>query len=1186
MYLKSIEMQGFKSFANKIVLEFHNGITGIVGPNGSGKSNVADAVRWVLGEQSAKQLRGASMQDIIFAGTENRRPLGFAYVAITMDNSDHTLPVDFKEVTVSRRVYRSGESEYMINQSPCRLRDVQELFYDTGVGKEGYSIIGQGQIDRILSGKPEERRELFDEAVGIVKYKKRKETAEKKLESEHDNLLRVSDILRELEERVEPLEKQSETARNYLRLKEELKKLDVNYYLNEVTRIEQDKESTKSNAEVIQRDLEDRKASLDKIKKDHGDLEEMLNDAGEKIEEYRLEENELLEEKNKYLNQISILEEQIKSANVNGADIGERKKTLLQEQEEKKKQREQSLADKNNNHKELEKIRIRLKEASDFKNVYDIKIQNINDTVSKNQEELVELLKNTASVKSEEQKFNTMKEQANIKKASLVQRLIEKRGKEESFKSDKENKEKALKSANEEYLKILANEKIVAAKAEEWEEKRKNLSISLNEKKSRFETVKASLNALSNMAERYEGFGGSIKSVMENKNSEPGLIGVVSDLISVDKKYEIAIETALGGNIQNIVTEDEGTAKRMIAFLKDNKLGRATFLPITNVHPKEDRFTNGELNESGVIGVASDIIECDEKYSDVTKYLLGRVLVMEDMDSALRFSKKNSHKEHIVTLDGEYLRPGGSISGGRFRDKNNLLGRTRRIDKLKAEMKELTEALDEIKSKYDSAVTAAALNKDELDELRGKSRETAVLLNTAKMEFDIAVKNLDIHLKKANSLDDEKLNIERELKDIESGKEDVAKRIAEYEIRQEELNSEIISLREELDSSRGSEPELVSQLSAIRIEESNAIQKMAFIEENIQRLEDEIKKSEEAIGKLARVFDNAKDEVEKKKGEIEDIKKKIQESEDKKVALEEKRKQSIEEKERINNEYKGFFDKSAEVTENINSLDKELYKLKARFQRLEEELDYQNNYMWEEYELTRHSTMELKDEEIMASGSIKKDISTIKDSIRAMGNVNVNAIEEYREVSERYEFLKTQHDDLIAAEESLHKIISDLDTGMREQFKEGFKDIQKEFDKSFKSLFGGGKGTLELVEGEDLLETGIVIIAQPPGKKLINMMQMSGGEKALTAIALLFAIQQLKPSPFCLLDEIEAALDDSNVDRFAQYLKKLTKNTQFIIITHRRGTMNEADRLYGITMQEKGVSVLVSVNLIENQLDS
>jgi len=559
---------------------------------------------------------------------------------------------------------------------------------------------------------------------------------------------------------------------------------------------------------------------------------------------------------------------------------------------------------------------------------------------------------------------------------------------------------------------------------------------------------------------------------------------------------------------------------------------------------------------------------------------------MEDMDSALRFSKKNSHKEHIVTLDGEYLRPGGSISGGRFRDKNNLLGRTRRIDKLKAEMKELTEALDEIKSKYDSAVTAAALNKDELDELRGKSRETAVLLNTAKMEFDIAVKNLDIHLKKANSLDDEKLNIERELKDIESGKEDVAKRIAEYEIRQEELNSEIISLREELDSSRGSEPELVSQLSAIRIEESNAIQKMAFIEENIQRLEDEIKKSEEAIGKLARVFDNAKDEVEKKKGEIEDIKKKIQESEDKKVALEEKRKQSIEEKERINNEYKGFFDKSAEVTENINSLDKELYKLKAKFQRLEEELDYQNNYMWEEYELTRHSTMELKDEEIMASGSIKKDISTIKDSIRAMGNVNVNAIEEYREVSERYEFLKTQHDDLIAAEESLHKIISDLDTGMREQFKEGFKDIQKEFDKSFKSLFGGGKGTLELVEGEDLLETGIVIIAQPPGKKLINMMQMSGGEKALTAIALLFAIQQLKPSPFCLLDEIEAALDDSNVDRFAQYLKKLTKNTQFIIITHRRGTMNEADRLYGITMQEKGVSVLVSVNLIENQLDS
>jgi chromosome segregation protein len=1186
MYLKSIEMQGFKSFANKIVLDFHNGITGIVGPNGSGKSNVADAVRWVLGEQSAKQLRGSSMQDIIFAGTENRRPLGFAYVAITMDNSDHALPVDYKEVTVSRRVYRSGESEYMINQSPCRLRDVQELFYDTGVGKEGYSIIGQGQIDRILSGKPEERRELFDEAVGIVKYKKRKETAEKKLENEHDNLLRVNDILKELEDRVEPLEKQSETARNYLRLKEELKKLDVNYYLNEVTRIEKEKETTQSSAEIIQHDLEERKDSLEKIKKEHGDLEEMLNAAGEKIEAFRLEENEILEEKSKLLNQISILEEQIRSADTTGADIEERRSVLLQEQEEKKKQREQSLSEKKGNHTELENIRIRLKAASDSKNVYDTKIQNINDTVSKDQEELVELLKSTASIKSEEQKFNTMREQVNIKKAALVQRMIEKKGKEESFKAAKDEKENSLKEANEEYLKILANEKIAAKKAEEWEEKRKNLSISLDEKKSRLETVRASFNALSSMAERYEGFGGSIKSVMENKNSEPGLIGVVSDLISVEKKYETAIETALGGNIQNVVTEDEGTAKRMINYLKDNRLGRATFLPLTNVHPKDDRFSGDELNEKGVIGVASDIVECDNKYSDVMKYLLGRVLVMEDMDSALRFSKKNGHKEHIVTLDGEYLRPGGSISGGKFKDKNNLLGRTRRLDKLKSEMKELTASLDEIKEKFDSAVTAAALNKDELDELRDKSREAAVLLNTAKMEFDLAVKNLDEHQKKTLSLDDEKKNIEKELKEIESGKENVAEKIAAYEARQEELNSEINSLREELDSTRGDEPELSGQLSAIRIEESNAIQKMAFIDENIERLEDEIQKNQEAIEKLVLVSDNAKDEILKKKTEIEDTKKKIQELEDKKTSLEEQRKKSIEEKEKINNEYKGFFDKSSEVTENINSLDKELYKLKARFQRLEEELDYQNNYMWEEYELTRHSALNLKDDEIMASGNIKKNITTLKDEIRSMGNVNVNAIEEYKEVSERYEFLKTQHDDLITAEESLKKIIDDLDSGMREQFKEGFKDIQREFDKSFKSLFGGGKGTLELVEGEDLLETGIVIIAQPPGKKLINMMQMSGGEKALTAIALLFAIQQLKPSPFCLLDEIEAALDDSNVDRFAQYLKKLTKNTQFIIITHRRGTMNEADRLYGITMQEKGVSVLVSVNLIENQLDS
>lgn len=1185
MYLKSIEMQGFKSFANKIVLEFHNGITGIVGPNGSGKSNVADAVRWVLGEQSARQLRGESMQDIIFAGTENRRPLGFAYVAITMDNSDHTLPVEYNEVTVSRRVYRSGESEYMINQSPCRLKDIQELFYDTGIGKEGYSIIGQGQIDKILSGKPEDRRELFDEAVGIVKYKKRKEASEKKLVSEHDNLLRVNDILKELEDRVAPLKEQSATAREYLNLREKLKKLDVNMFIRESERIEDDKEKTRKNGEIVEKELQDTKADLEKIKQEYTDLEASLRESEKTIEEYRQAENEIIDRKNEAEKQISVLEEQIKMSSSSDEELSSRINNISLNKEKSTEELDKARSEKESNEESLLSVRKRLKEAVDRKNEAEGKTREISKKIEEANDRLMEILKEEAALKSEEQKYVTMAEQADIRKAGLVKEMLEKKTDEEKLSHDLSEKEAAYKKADEDYLNVVSERKATEEKIASFE-KEKNISQETVQKHILdIKTIENSLESLKNMAERYEGFGTSVRTVMEEKDHEDGLIGVVSDLISVEGKYEQAIETALGGNIQNIVTSDEDTAKRMIELLKRKKAGRATFLPLTSVHPDKDHFDREVLSEKGVIGVASGLVKTDSAYKDVIRYLLGRVLVVDTMDHALRFARKYKYREHIVTLEGEYLRPGGSLTGGAFRNKNNLLGRNSRIDSLNKELKEKKEALSEARRRLDELTAAFELSRDSLSDLRKKEQELMVNLNTAKMEYDRSSEALRDHKKNSEDFTKKKSEAEEEAKRLEELKKESEDKLSALQKEHDDLEKDMEFWKKDLSESEP-DSKLQEAVSEIRIEESSFVQKSVFIDENIRRLSADIANAEKEIENLKGEAENSRKNNEERSVKAGALKEEIASLDEKRKELTALREKAGQEKESMDEKYKGFFDIRSEKTDRINALDRDLYRIKARYQKLSEELDYQNNYMWDEYELTLHAAMDLKDDELMASPTIKKDISQIRNRIRDMGNVNVNSIEEYKEVSERYEFLKKQHDDLINAEESLKQVIYDLDEGMRKQFRSGFGDIAREFDKTFKELFGGGKGTLELCEDEDILDSGIRIIAQPPGKKLINMMQMSGGEKALTAIALLFAIQRLKPSPFCLLDEIEAALDDSNVDRFANYLKKLSDNTQFIVITHRRGTMNAADRLYGITMQEKGVSVLVSVNLIEKELDN
>ena len=1185
MYLKSIEVQGFKSFANKIVFDFHNGITGIVGPNGSGKSNVSDAVRWVLGEQSAKQLRGASMQDVIFAGTENRKPLSYAYVAITMDNSDHKLAIDFEEVTVSRRVYRSGESEYLINGNPCRLKDVTELFYDTGIGKEGYSIIGQGQIERILNGKPEERRELFDEAAGIVKYKKRKATAQKKLENERENLVRVNDILAELERQVGPLEKQAEKARVYLKKKEELKTYDVNMFLLEVERIEGQLKEVQEKYGIADGQLKDANESYDNIKTEYEKLEQDIEAMEAKITEIRENISNSTVMKGKLENQISVLKEQIHSAELTDEHMQSRMDAIDREKEERLHSRATYQAEKETLDGQLAEIDARKLAAEEELSAVQKELARCREGIDRSKNELMELLSQNASIKARQQRCDTMAEQINIRKAQLTKRLL-------ARKSEEADLETVLKDYEEELAAVNATIEEGKAKAAEMEEslrewKRKSAETSqkLEQDLAQFHKDESRLESLKNIAERYDGYGNSIRRVMEQKAKHPGLLGVVSDLIQVDKKYETAIETALGGNIQNIVTEDEETAKKMIAFLKQNRFGRATFLPLTSVDGKGNFKNPDALKEKGVIGLANTLVKTEARYEGVTAYLLGRVIVTEKIDDAIALAKKYHYSLHIVTLEGEYLSPGGSMTGGAFKNSSNLLARNREIEELERSVSDLKKQVKEHKDRLEDIKTARDLLSDDLEEEKRKLQEQYILQNTAKLNVERATEQRNESESVYTGLQNESREIEQELLELAEQKEQIAKEITETKEREAQIGQESETFQKTLDEQSGKEEAASKIVSGIQMEEASIKQKAEFVRMNMERIDGEIERYEKEREQVLAEAKEAKTDAEKKRHDIEEIQKTILASDDTYSGLEEELKTHLARKEEMSAAHKGFFEKREEAAKQISGLDKEIFRLNSQREKLEEAQEYQNNYMWEEYELTLHAAMELRDASYEDLPALKKLIATIKDEIRKLGDVNVNAIEDYKEVSERYSFLKMQHDDLVEAEKTLVGIIEELDTGMRKQFLEKFAEIQQEFDKVFKELFGGGKGSLELVEDEDILECGIRIIAQPPGKKLQNMMQMSGGEKSLTAIALLFAIQNLKPSPFCLLDEIEAALDDSNVSRFAKYLHKLTKNTQFIVITHRRGTMAAADRLYGITMQEKGVSTLVSVNLIENDLE-
>ena len=1186
MYLKRIEMQGFKSFANKMLFEFHEGITGIVGPNGSGKSNVSDAVRWVLGEQSAKQLRGGNMQDVIFAGTETRKPQSYASVSITFDNSDHALDIDFEEVIVTRRLYRSGESEYKINNSTVRLKDIHELFYDTGIGKEGYSIIGQGQIEKIISGKADERRELFDEAAGIVKFKRRKNATLKKLADEQTNLVRVNDILTEISGRLGPLKKQSEVARIYLDKRETLRDLDVNLFLIDNERIGKELEETTEKVKIADDEIRQVTEDLEKTKEEYlrldGEISVIDGNVSELTEQ--TSRNRLMQQQ--LQGQVDLLNEQINTVKQNSEHFLNRRNNIIEEKKKKSDEKASLVQELRNLDQEYgAKRRLRKKEEDELARI-DRKLSSLNEDISRAKNDIIRNLNGRTNVKGKMQRYDAMLEQIAIRKSELDNRMLRFSEEENEAIEKRKKAEENLKGIRA-HIEALRNQSAsLEEQVAELQKEIRDENQNLDNLQRNFHRDSSRLDSLRTISEHYEGYGNAIRKVMEQKDRNPGIHGVVADLISTEQKYETAIETALGGSIRNIVTDNESTAKYLIEYLKLNHFGRATFLPLTNVKGRKGFDRRDVLKENGVIGIAADLVSCSSIYEDLSRQLLGRTIVVDTIDNAIRLGRKYSHSLYMVTLQGESFSPGGSITGGAFRNKENLLGRKREIEELEVSVKSIRNEMEKSQTLIEQKREERNRLRDELVKIGGKIHGESIRENTSEMSRKQADDQIRMNHIDRSALDRESTEIERQIGKIHDSSSSIEKELLESEKAEQRLHQYAAELEADTLELQGDREKQAGAVEKIHMAVASIEQKRGFLSSNIERIDSELNAlTEEDEGITvnleagARETDAKREDIRKIKETIEAAKQEAEKDSGKIAELQKKR-------EELSVLHRKSFTKRDELSDKISKLDKESFRLHSQKEKMEESLENAITHLWEEYELTPNQAKKYRSDELTDRQSIRKSLAKVRDEIKKLGNVNVNAIEEYRELVERHTFMSAQHTDLVESEKTLMGIIEELDKGMRKQFQEKFSEINREFDRAFRSLFGGGKGRLLIDSESDVLEAAITIIAEPPGKKLQNMMQLSGGEKSLTAIALLFAIQNMKPSPFALLDEIEAALDDNNVSRFADYLHKLTKNTQFIIITHRRGTMASCDRLYGITMQEKGVSAMVSVNLIEDKLSS
>lgn len=1180
MYLKRLELQGFKSFADKTVLELMPGITTVIGPNGSGKSNISDAIRWVLGEQSMKSLRGTKSLDIIFAGTQNRKSLGFAEASLVFDNSDGALPIEYTEVTVTRKIYRSGETGYYINKVPCRLKDVLELFMDTGIGKDGYSIIGQGKIDEILSNKSEDRRHIFEEAAGIVKYRSRKEESEKKLEHTKLNLLRINDILSEIEGNLEPLQMQADKAKKYLNLKEELKNIEIGLFVYNIEKYKKDLEDLVKTIEVMQNQASEEDEKLEKIKILKEELKSSIDQITEEIENMSnigFESQKQIEQLN---SDINVAKTRIANNNENSQryskEIEEQDshiKELQEEIEQKEAKKDNLKQNREKFEKELNEKQAELDKLTQKLSDKELEIEGYKQTVEQNTDKKYELQSDINTQDINYQNYEKRQVQIKQEMQSTISELdstrLNKEDISKQFNEIENKKNKAQKSLDD-----------VSKQREEANQKIKSFDSNINILSSDMRVKESKLKFLIETEKEKEGYIKSVKSLLQDceniKELGKGMHGVLANIIEVPDDLETAIEMCLGASLQNIVTETEEDAKKLVEHLRKNNLGRASFLPISSVKGKKLDKIKGQA--SGVIGIASDLVKYNKKYEQIILNLLGRTVIVDNMDTAIKVAKQNAYTFRIVTKEGDLINPSGAITGGSVVKKTvNILGRGKEIEKLEKEINNLKQKISKLqndKQNYEESIEGILELSANLEK---ELQEIDITYATEKQKVISIDENIEKLQKRLNRLKEEQDNLEKQKQETVSTKGNLQVEINKIVEQNQELSKIITEFAELNKDDQKYIDDLNFDITNLKISVSSFDESETSIQEIQERIKQELENAKQSI-------ENKKNQIEQIKSDNEILEESIQETlqkieevksnvQNSSLKIEELKQERTLKNEKLAKQENEITDKF-KVIEDLKG---QLVKLDVKKTKIEEDMNGIYNKMWEEYELTPNNVGEYqKPENIQLT---QRRVNVLRTEIKELGSVNVDSIEEYKNLKNRYDFMSEQRLDLENTMSKLRNVISEMTQIMKEQFKEKFKVINKNFGEVFAELFGGGKAELILEDENNILECGIEINVQPPGKKLQNMMLLSGGEKAFTAIALLFAILKINPAPFCVLDEIEAALDDVNVFKYAEYLKKFTEHTQFLVITHRKGTMEAADTVYGVTMEESGISKLLSMKL-------
>lgn len=1177
MYFKKIEMHGFKSFAEPVVIEFHQGITCIVGPNGSGKSNISDAIRWVLGEQSPKMLRGGKMEEVIFSGTDSRKSRGMAEVTLVIDNQKGSLPIDYKEVAITRRMFRSGESEYRINGNQCRLRDIRELIMDTGIGVDGYSIIGQGKISDILSNKTESRREIFEEAAGIVQYRTKKAESERKLAATGANMERVSDIIGELEGRLGGLERDSIKAREYLSLRDRHRELEINITLKNI-------ENLRQKNEYIQEDIAELQGLMKKTEERKTLLERELSESSSRNQslegisaETRQKLMEVIDRLNAAVNKEQLDKERLMTIEENEERINEEIRQLEEKKSREEENEKSCISKKADIEKTLKEQGAGLRDRIDVYTAAEKELKALEECIDNYKNDIFELSGAINSDRAEMTSLQRLEETLDKRRDALI------KDRDSGRDSNKEvidslNRLKAEKAYLDEELEDVS-ESISTLKASSEEVRQQERSLSKETERLRISLgqLSARMKTIEEMESNYEGYNYAVKHIM--KSSLPGINGVVAELIRVPSGYETAIETALGGALQNIVCEKDEDAKRAIQSLKDNRAGRMTFLPVSSVKGRQTRDTRLE-KEQGFIGFGPECIEYHKKYKGIMDYLLGRVVLVDNMDNALRLSKIVS-EFRFVTLDGDVINARGAITGGRYKNKTaNILDR-------KAEIEALRQRTEADRKKISDNEGEQTLLRDKLSHLDRQLSDMELKLREKQQQViftENEIKMTEALLKDIRTSGDK---LSRELETIACEKDSSRLMIQEIEDRIEKnqyLLNEAKSLGEEQQASyekRKSEFDRINNdITAAKIEVNNREKEKEHLEVMLARTRELAEEIRRDIHSRKQQLQDMRLERTRLTSAGSHMETAVRAGEAEKRALEEQLEQITAEREALSDKRSSLDAEKEELSSRLSGIHNQKYELEIKKARNETQLDTYKNKIWDDFGISYIQAMDFKSEDFVMSLAVKEN-RQLKNRINELGEVNVGAIEEYETVKERYDFLMSQKADIQEAIDALTVIIGDMDKTIRSRFKESFDRIVINFEEKFRELFGGGHAELRLSDERDPLGSSIDIVAQPPGKRLQNISLLSGGEKTLTAIALMFAVLAAKPTPFCILDEVEAALDDANIDRFIGCLRKFT-GIQFTLVTHQKATMEHADVLYGVTMPEKGVSKVISLHMDDN----